>query len=137
MEESDERGLFPVELHMGDKRRNEHQIARAVAHNLVRDVHVATLGIFGLRRHGHGHPCRNKKLPPCLVAPWCTYMAGYPTKTPESVPCIGRERDVTRFLHQSSFNIHEVEQYCYSFWRDCRVQKALQFSFPAFCTNER
>lgn len=45
--------LLPCELKVRDKTGNEHQINRPHTEDLIGDVHVATLRVFG-RRHDHG-----------------------------------------------------------------------------------
>src|SRR5580693_3802915 len=44
---------FPVELYMREGSRHQHDVERAVAEDPIRDVNVATLGVFDGRLHKH------------------------------------------------------------------------------------
>ena len=48
--------IFPKQLDIGDKTRNEDQVEPAAADHLVGDVDIAALGVAGFRRH-RGPPC--------------------------------------------------------------------------------
>ena len=52
-EEARERGLLPEVLEVRDPAHHEHEVERAVAHDLVGDVDVAAARVAHARSHGH------------------------------------------------------------------------------------